>query len=55
MFVTDFLRSRLKHSCVLGAGAGCLVKDQDISAITVQAKVEGDEQELPEGWDAIIV
>ena len=31
------------------------MKDQDISAITVQAEVEGDEQELPEGWDAIIV
>jgi hypothetical protein len=30
-----------------------LVKDQDILAITVQPEVEGKEEELPDGWDAI--
>jgi hypothetical protein len=31
------------------------VKDQDISAITVEPELEGDEQALPDGWDAIVV
>jgi hypothetical protein len=30
-----------------------LVKDQDILAITVQPEVEGEEEELPDSWDAI--
>ena len=30
-----------------------LVKDNDIFAVTVQAEVEGEEEELPDGWDAI--
>jgi hypothetical protein len=29
------------------------VKDKDITAITVLPEVEGDEEELEEGWDAI--
>jgi hypothetical protein len=29
------------------------VKDSDIFAITVQPEVEGEEEELPDGWDAI--
>jgi hypothetical protein len=29
------------------------VKDKDIYAVTALAEVEGDEEELPEGWDAI--
>jgi hypothetical protein len=31
------------------------VKDRDICAVTVQPEVEGEEEELPEGWDAITV
>jgi hypothetical protein len=30
------------------------VKDKDIFAVTVEPEVEGDEEELPEGWDAIV-
>jgi len=30
------------------------VKDNDIMAITVQPEVAGDEEDLPEGWDAIM-
>jgi hypothetical protein len=30
------------------------VKDKDITAITVLPEVEGDEEELEEGWDAIV-
>jgi len=30
-----------------------LVKDKDIFAVTVLAEVEGDEDALEEGWDAI--
>jgi hypothetical protein len=30
------------------------VKDKDIFAITIEPEVEGDEEELPEGWDAIV-
>jgi hypothetical protein len=29
------------------------VRDKDILAITVEPEVEGDEEELPQGWDAI--
>jgi len=29
------------------------VRDKDIFAVTVEAEIEGNE-ELPEGWDAII-
>jgi hypothetical protein len=29
------------------------VKDNDIYAVTALAEVEGDEEELPEDWDAI--
>jgi hypothetical protein len=29
------------------------VKDQDIFAITVHAELEGEEEELAEGWDSI--
>jgi hypothetical protein len=29
------------------------MKDKDITAITVLPEVEGDEEELKEGWDAI--
>jgi hypothetical protein len=29
------------------------MKDKDITAITVLPEVEGDEEELEEGWDAI--
>jgi hypothetical protein len=29
------------------------VKDKDIFAITEQPEVEGKEEELPDGWDAI--
>ena len=31
------------------------VKDKDIYAVTVQPEVEGEEEELPEGWDTITV
>ena len=30
-----------------------LVKDKDIFAVTVLAEIEGDEDALKEGWDAI--
>jgi hypothetical protein len=30
-----------------------LVKDKDIFAVTVLAEIEGDEDALEEGWDAI--
>ena len=29
------------------------VRDKDVLAVTVQPDVEGDEQELLDGWDAI--
>jgi hypothetical protein len=29
------------------------VKDKDIFAVTVLAEIEGDEDALKEGWDAI--
>ena len=29
------------------------VKDKDIYAVTVQEEVEGDEEDLPDGWDKI--
>ena len=29
------------------------VKDKDIYAVVALAEVKGDEEELPEGWDAI--
>jgi len=29
------------------------VKDEDIFAVTYEADVEGEEEELPEGWDSI--
>jgi hypothetical protein len=31
------------------------VKDKDIHAVTVQPEVEGEGEELPEGWDTITV
>lgn len=30
-----------------------LVKDKDIFAVTILAEIEGDEDALKEGWDAI--
>jgi len=30
-----------------------LVKDKDIQAVTVQAEVDGEEEDLPNGWDTI--
>ena len=30
-----------------------LVKDKDIHAVTVEAEVDGDDEEFAEGWDAI--
>jgi hypothetical protein len=30
------------------------VKHKDITAITVLQEVEGDEEELEDGWDAIV-
>lgn len=30
------------------------VKDSDVKAVTGKAEIEGDEEELPEGWDNII-
>jgi hypothetical protein len=30
-----------------------LVKDKDIYAVTVLPEIDGDEEELAEGWDAI--
>jgi hypothetical protein len=30
------------------------VKDNDIMAVTVQPEVAGDEEDFPEGWDAIM-
>ena len=30
------------------------VKDNDIMAVTVQPEVAGDEEDLPEAWDAIM-
>ena len=29
------------------------VKDRDVLAVTMLPDVEGDEEELPDGWDAI--
>jgi hypothetical protein len=29
------------------------VKDEDIQAVTVEAEMDGEEQELPLGWDSI--
>jgi hypothetical protein len=29
------------------------VKDNDIFAVTVQPEIEGEEEALPDGWDAI--
>ena len=31
------------------------VKDEDIKAITMQEEVEGEEQALKDGWDAIVL
>jgi hypothetical protein len=31
-----------------------LVKDNDIFTVTCEAEIEGDEEELAEGWDAIV-
>ena len=31
-----------------------LVKDKDITAVTALAEIEGDEEELEEGWDSIM-
>ena len=31
-----------------------LVKNNDILAVTCEAEVEGDEEELQEGWDSVI-
>jgi hypothetical protein len=30
------------------------VKDHDILAVTCEAEVDGDEEELQEGWDSAI-
>lgn len=30
------------------------VKDSDVKAVTGKAEIEGDKEELPEGWDNII-
>jgi len=32
-----------------------LVRDIDIQAVTVEAEVEGDEEELPDDWDKILL
>ena len=38
----------------LGSWSLCgLVKDKDIFAVTSEAEVEGEEEELLEGWDSI--
>jgi hypothetical protein len=29
------------------------VRDKDVLAVTILPDVEGDEEELPDGWDAI--
>lgn len=39
--------------CLGGWSLLGFVKDSDIFAITVQPEVEGEEEELPDGWDAI--
>jgi hypothetical protein len=31
-----------------------LVMDKDIYAVTLLAEIKGDEEELEEGWDAIL-
>ena len=31
------------------------VEDEDVKSVTIQAEVDGEEQLLEEGWDAIIV
>jgi hypothetical protein len=31
-----------------------LVKDKDITAVTALAEIEGDKEELEEGWDSIM-
>ena len=31
------------------------VEDEDVKSVTIQAEVDGEEQPLEEGWDAIIV
>lgn len=30
-----------------------LVKDQDVHAVTIEKEIEGEDEEMPEGWDAI--
>jgi hypothetical protein len=32
-----------------------LVKDKDITAVTALAEIEGDEEELEENWDSIML
>jgi hypothetical protein len=38
----------------LGSWSLCgLVKDKDLFAVTSEAEIEGEEEELLEGWDSI--